>query len=282
MNDTGWRAMAKSRLLFGRMFEDPRIEMRAFQANSRVFAIASGGCMAIALANAGHRVTAVDLNPAQIEYVRARLNGGVARAGRIDGLLRAGLRFAPLLGISRARCEEFCAMSEPPAQLAYWKRNLETSRLRMALRMKLSAPMLGTIYSRDVLSSLPPRFDRVLLNRLQRGWATHPNSGNPYARAYLLGEQSPEVARETNIELVTGGAAEYLESVPERSFDAFTLSNILDGAGEEYGRRLMHAVRRAAAPGAKMVLRRFAEHPGPNLAAEDRALLWGTVEVSAL
>ncbi len=282
MSDTGWRAMAKSRLLFGRMFEDPRIELRAFAPNSRVFAIASGGCMGIALANAGHRVTAVDLNPAQIEYVRARLNGGVARAGRIDGLLRAGLRFAPLLGISRARRKEFCAMSDPPAQLAYWKRNFETSRLRMVLRIKLSAPMLGTVYSRDVLSSLPPRFDRVLLDRLQRGWATHPNSDNPYARAYLLGETSPEAARGADIELIIGGAAEYLESVPARSFDAFTLSNILDGAGEEYGGRLMHAVRKAAAPGAKMVLRRFAGHPGPNLAAEDRALLWGTVEVSTL
>ncbi|MDQ6678421.1 MAG: BtaA family protein [Acidobacteriota bacterium] len=275
--------MANSRLLFGRMFEDPQIEIRAFAPNSRVFAIASAGCTAIALANAGHRVTAIDLNPAQIDYVRARVNGGPARTGKIDGLLRAGLRFAPLLGLTRARRETFCAMDDPEKQLGYWKQFLRTARLRMLLRAVLNPLTLRNLYSPQVLSALPPRFDRVLMDRLERGWAIHPNRRNPYARGMLLGEGSPAViAPGAKVDLVTGGAAEYLETVPERSFDAFTLSNILDGAGEEYGGRLMRAVRKAAAPGARMALRRFAEHAGPNLAAEDRALLWGTVEVAAL
>ena len=84
------------------------------------------------------------------------------------------------------------------------------------------------------------------------------------------------------IRLVVADAAGCLEREPAGTLGGFSLSNILDGASEAYGRRVFAAVRRAAAPGAVVVLRRFAEPPVPvswNRAAEDRSMIWGTVAV---
>ncbi len=73
------------RLLFGRTFEDPAIEDRLFPRNGSVLCIASAGDTARALAASGRRVIAVDINPAQVEEVRRRLDGYAPRPGaRID------------------------------------------------------------------------------------------------------------------------------------------------------------------------------------------------------
>src|SRR5262249_15365028 len=67
------------------------------------------------------------------------------------------------------------------------------------------------------------------------------------------------------------------------SFDAFSLSNILDGAPAGYADRLHRAVRRAAVPGAVLVSRSFAEPVSEmksNWAERDRSFLWGIVNVT--
>jgi S-adenosylmethionine:diacylglycerol 3-amino-3-carboxypropyl transferase len=84
------------------------------------------------------------------------------------------------------------------------------------------------------------------------------------------------------IHFVWADAAEFLEGCPSGQFDAFTLSNIGDGADQSYLQRLSAAIGRAAAPGAIVVTRSFSDlKPGMelNLAAEERSLLWGVVEV---
>jgi hypothetical protein len=119
---------------------------------------------------------------------------------------------------------------------------------------------------------------------MERSFATHPNRTNPYARALLLGELRDEPAppEAGKIRLVHADAAAYLEAAPGGSFNGFTLSNILDGAETSYRARLLAAVKRAAAPNAVAVLRSFGEPPAvlpTNHAAEDRAMLWGIVDV---
>jgi hypothetical protein len=124
-------------------------------------------------------------------------------------------------------------------------------------------------------------------SRLESCWRTHPNRSNPYARALLLGEPSDPrhpPARE-KIRFVCADAARFLESCAPASFDAFTLSNILDGAPGSYRQRLFAAVRRAGTPGAVVVLRSFAEpqHGATaNQAMRDRSILWGIVDVRPL
>ncbi len=270
MGDTGWRVRGKPRLLFGRMFEDPEIELAAFRPASRIFAIASGGDMAITLANAGHHVVAADLNPAQIEYVGERLRGAAPRPGRIDGALRNGLLFAG----KRQERERFCAMTDPEEQVRYWREHLESPLLRFLMRLATSRFLLRRTYSDQVIDSIPPRFDLEVLARLRRGFGTYPNAENPFVRGYLLGDLSPVRFTGGSLELVTSGAAEYLETVPAKSFDGFTLSNIFDGAGPDYSNRLLRAVKNAAVPSATTAIRRFAGHNGL-----ERSLIWGAVEI---
>ncbi len=119
---------------------------------------------------------------------------------------------------------------------------------------------------------------------MERCFARHSNRRNPYARSLLLGELSfePPAPQAKDIRLVHADAAGFLENEPPASFDGFTLSNILDGVDDTYRRRLFAAIKRAAAPGAMTVLRSFgdADARSPaNRAAEDRAILWGSVLV---
>jgi hypothetical protein len=275
-------------LLFGRMYEDWRIEAVAFRSGGRrIFCIASSGCTALALAACGFRVTAVDVNPVQIEYLRARLAGEPARDGvaeRWMAWLRRGL---PLLGLRERDLRAFLELADPAEQVRVWRERLATRRFRAALRCALHPAVLRLTHGARFVRSLPPRFDRIVRGRLERTWALHPNRDNPYAWRLLLGEEPPAGAEEPAVpiaafELVCADAAEYLESCPPASFDGFSLSNVLDAAPMAYVERLLTAVRRAAAPGAVVVLRSFQE-PALPAPAEwvivDRSLLWGSLDV---
>lgn len=265
------------------MYEDSAVELTAFPPGGRVFCIASAGCTAFDLAARGHDVTAVDVNTAQIEYVRRRLEGEPPERGKIDQSLDRLRRVAPALGWRRSVLERFCSFETTGPQLEFWRRNLDTRRFRVALAASFNPKRLRRLYASPFVGVLPPHFDRILRHRLERGFGRHPNSRNPYAKALLLGR--PRETTPGPLTLVTADAAGFLEGCPPRSFDGLTLSNILDGADEAYGERLFEAVRRAAAPGAVAILRSFGEPMDDDEAehaADDRALIWGSVRVERL
>ncbi len=287
--ETAWKAGrfdsrgGPGQLLFGRMYEDSDIEARAFRPGGRIFCIASAGCTAFDL-SARHGVVAVDVNPAQIAYSKSRASGEPPTRGAAERLLDRGRRLAPLVGWRRSRLEDFLELDDPADQLTFWRRHLDGARFRAAMEAILSNLILQKIYAKAFLRNLPQGLGRVMRSRLQRGFARHPNRGNSYVRALLLGELptgSPPAAAE-RIRFVHDDAASFLERQPPSGFDGFSISNVLDGARDDYRARLFAAIARAAAPEAVVVLRSFAEPPAPsltNLAAEDRAMLWGIVEV---
>jgi S-adenosylmethionine:diacylglycerol 3-amino-3-carboxypropyl transferase len=144
---TGWaggpmRAGAR-RLIFGETYEDAAIELRAFAPRARVFAIAGAGATARALAAAGHRVTAVDVSAAQIEYARARAAGGAARMGAAERLLGWGRTLARAAGWSARRIETFLALEDCAEQVEYWDRWLDTPAWRAAFETLLGPRLLG-------------------------------------------------------------------------------------------------------------------------------------------
>ena len=276
------RRAGPRRILFGHMYEDPAIELRAFPPGSRVFCIASAGDMALELAGS-RTVTAVDINPVQLDYARARLAGARAERGTAERLLDLGRTVLPLLGWRRPALETFLNMKDPAEQLDFWRRNLDTRRFRAGVDLLLSFTALRAAYASPFLEALPPRFGQVMRARMERCFGRHPNADNPFARALLQGE-FPRSGGGTpsEVELACADAADFLELCPPASFDAFTLSNILDGATVGYRQRLLAAVQRAAAPGAVVVLRSFGEpasEMATNVAGDDRSMLWGIVDV---
>ncbi len=270
------------RILFGQMYEDPQVELRAFPPGAPVFCIASAGDTALALAT-WHPVTAVDINPVQLDYARARIAGAPARVGSAERLLAFGRALLPLAGWRRRDVERFLAFDSVEAQLAFWKERLDTRRFRAGLDLLLSVTGLRAVYASPFLQALPGHFGRVMRSRMERCFARHPNASNPYARVLLLGETAPAPPLSRHpIDLVCSDAAAYLESCEPGSYGGFSLSNVLDGAPSEYRDRLLAAVERAAQPGAIQVLRSFGEPLGAsatNVAGEDRSMLWGVVEV---
>lgn len=278
-------------LLFGRMHEDWRIEAEVFPPGGRIFCIASSGDTALALAARGFRVTAVDVNPAQIEYARARAAGAPPRAGIVDGRLALVRRTFPWLGWREQDLRRFLELAEPAEQTAFWQQRLNTFRLRAVLLFLLHPAVLRLTHGRRFVDWVPPRFDRSIRWRLERTWANHPNRENPFAWRLLLGCEPPvgepdaQGEASAEIDFVNADAAELLAGGPAARFDGFTLSNILDAAPGAYRDRLLAAVRHAAAPGAIVVLRSFGEPKNDKeaeWAARDRSLLWGAVEVSEI
>ena len=272
-------------LLFGRMYEDPSIELEAFRGAGRVLCIASAGCKAMKLAS-HHEVVAIDINPVQLAYASRRFAGAPPVRGKAERVMDFGRIFAPLFGWWPSRLRAFLDLDDPAAQREFWKRHLDSRRLRAALGMAFSFTALRAVYSGRFLDFLPRRLGAIFHDRLERGFGHSSNRSNPWARALLLGEPSTDVPppEAQKILLVHADAASFLESQPPRSLEGFTLSNILDGAAPSYRGRLFAAVKRAAKPGAKVVLRSFGEPTGPlptNRAADDRAMLWGVVDVRA-
>lgn len=287
---TAWEAgrldakRGQPRVLFGRMYEDPEIECAAFAPGGRVFCIASAGCTAMRLATRHDSVVAVDINPAQLAYAGQRIAGVAMTHGTAEQVMRFGRALLPLAGWNAAVLRAFLALDDPAAQLAFWRERLDTRRFRTGLDALLSVATLRAAYSPGLLASLPHRFGAVMRARMERCIRTHPNRTNPYARALLLGELAPDPPppEARRVRLVHADAASFLERAAAASFQAFTLSNILDGATAAYRERLFRAVVRAAAPGAVVVLRSFGEPAGGlagNRAAADRSLLWGVVDV---
>ncbi len=265
------------------MWEDAEIEAQVFPPGSRVFCIASAGCIALELARRGCTVTAVDVNPAQVAYVKRRLAGGPAEQGRTERLLALARRLMPLAGWSRSRLKQFCAFDDPAEQLRRWDEELDGWRLRAGLAAFLNPLALRAVYVSAFVRALPRRFDAVLSRRLRRTFAEHPNRANPFARRLLLGEDEPDRAGIGTVEVVFADAADYLERVEPGSFDCFSLSNIVDGATREYEARLFRAMRRAGTPGFRYVLRSLREPSEPaesTWAKRDRAPLWGSVRVA--
>jgi hypothetical protein len=278
-------ARGPHRLLFGSMYEDAEIELAAFRGKARVFCIASAGDTSLRLADR-HEVVACDINPVQLAYARRRAAGGPPETGDAERAMKVARAFMPLVGWRRAVLRAFLALSDVTEQMSFWKRHLDTRRFRAGVDLLMSPFILRLAYAPQLLSVLPSRFGAVLRSRLERGFARHRNASNPYARALLLGETCeppPPVAR--SVSFIEADAASWLASSRPRYFDAFALSNILDGAEPAYRARLARAVRHAATDEAVLVLRSFAEPPeslSANHAERDRSMLWGIVDVRSV
>src|SRR3989442_7716834 len=127
----------------------------------------------MALAARGLAVTAVDINPTQVDYVRARLQGAAPRSGTADWFFAAGRRFLPLMGLRRSLIRQFLELTDPAAQVRFWRAHLDTARFRAALAVAINPLALCTIYSSTFVPVLSKRLDRIIRGRLVHCLARH-------------------------------------------------------------------------------------------------------------
>jgi hypothetical protein len=271
------------------MHEDASVDEAVLSDARRVFAIASAGDTALRLARQDRRVTAVDVHPAQVAYVRARAAGHLVGYGSVDRLLGVARLAGRLGGCDQELLRRFLLLDDPGAQAGAFEQLLSRRRGRALLSAGLHPLVLRLGYAAPFASVLPQPFACRLRQRLRAGFATHPNRYNPYAWRLLLGVDPPGYqdspsgpAHGLAVELAE--AAAFLERQPAGSLDGFTLSNILDGPDRRYRCRLAAAVRHAGRPGAPVVLRTLREahdQDEASCALRDRALLWGAIIVTA-
>lgn len=268
------------RLIFGRMYEDPEVEVRSLP-RGRVLVIASAGDTAFALAAAGWDVVAIDINAAQVEYVRDRIAGAPRRAGQADRYLARAAKALPLLGLTGDRLRKFFNLDDPGVQVAAW-RSLTGRRFRAALALAFG-PARRLAYRSELASALPKGFADELESRLERGFAIHPNHTNPIAPA-LFGLPTPPVGAH-HVAVEHAEALQFMRAQPPGSFDGFALSNIADGAPPGFREELLNAAQRIARSGAIAVLRTLGtprRRDDAARAASDRALIWGGIDTVAV
>ncbi|MEU6423295.1 hypothetical protein [Streptomyces spiralis] len=278
------------RLLFGRMYEDWGVELAVFPPpGARVLCIASAGDTAAALHSAGYEVTAVDVNPVQLTYARERLVGGGVQEGTAEAVMRLGRGAAArLLPAWRQReLHGFLTLDDPVEQARRWREELDTEGLRRLMRVALRpGGALAVALRPSFAGVVPTRFDEVLRRRLERTVCRHPNARNPWLWRLLAGEEPPGAPAlwAPGVRLVCDDVVHALEQAPRGGYDAVTLSNVLDGPGARFARRLRSAVRHAVRPGGVVVLRSVREPgpDGPGWAAQDRSALWGVIRAVCL
>lgn len=277
------RGVGRERLLFGSMYEDAAIEAEVFAGREATFAVAASGDTALTLAGADRHVVALDVNRAQVDYLRGRLRGEPRRLGTADRLLGVARTLAPLAGWTPSRVRRFLDLSDLTTQRRVFDRVLDTTRFRVLVDTALRPAALVRAYRPEFVGFLPPRFGPAVRSRLRRGITTHPNRTNPYARLLIAGDP-PDVASPPadRLDALHGDAVDYLDAQPGGRFDSVTLSNVLDGPDASFRARLAGAVRHAATSDAPVVLRSLREPVDPGSAgwaARDRSMIWGTVAV---
>jgi S-adenosylmethionine:diacylglycerol 3-amino-3-carboxypropyl transferase len=279
------RGRGRARLLFGAMYEDAAIEAQVLAGCREVLAVAASGDTALQLAARDRRVTAVDVDRTQVDYVRGRLHGAPRRRGTADRLLAAARLAAPLAGWTRRRVERFLELADTAVQRRTFDRVLDTARFRALVDAGLAPAALLRAYRPAFVDVLPAAFGPVLRGRLRRGVSTHPNRTNAYARLLFVGDPPPVVPPPRRlVEVYHAEVSRFLERQDPGRFDGFTLSNVLDGPDGAFRDRLARAVRRAGAPDAPVVLRTLREPADADAAAwarRDRAMIWGAVLVGS-
>lgn len=271
-------------MLFGVTYEDVEVDAQAMGGGGRLFAIAGAGDTLVRLSGPGRSVVAVDVNGAQVRYVRRRVEGCGREVGVADRLLGGVRALAPLVGWTAGRVGRFLAMADPGRQVRFFDRVLDTARFRAAMRVGFAPVTLLGAYRREFVGFLPPQFGRVLRGRLRRGIATHSNATNPYVRLLFAGHPPPPGRLVGPVRVVQAEAAAFLEAGPSGHYDGFALSNVLDGPTPAYAARLAAAVSRAGRRGAPVVLRTLREPVDAEArerAQADRSMIWGGIIVCA-
>jgi len=220
---------------------------------------------------------------------RDALAGGPFEPGAAERLfdLGRGMVRAASPAWSRRRVRQFLQQDDPLRAAAEWEQRLDNRTLASILRTMLGpAGALSALILRDFSTPIPPHFDEAIRGRIARALRKHAPADNPFAWRLLLGEDLPRHrlprVDAASVEWVDEPLLDHLERAARGSYDAISLSNVIDGADERWVRDLRKAAIRTVAPGGPIIARSFAttmDDDAAKRARRDRAMLWGSVVV---
>jgi hypothetical protein len=274
----------RARVLFGAMYEDPSIDLQAVEGRANVLCICSAADTAKFLANNGHNVTAVDINPAQVAYAKQRLAGRPYQRGLAEVLMAIGRTVLRPVGWSRRELTRFCTATDIEVQRQQWHQLTHGAR-GLGFRVLLSPSRLRLGYKREFVDVAGKGFADRVFAIVDRSLVHVPNADNPYASLLFLGQPLPDVPLNSDAQLTVlcADVVKHLLSVPEHHYDAVTLSNILDGASQSFHDELRRALQHGAKPDAPVVLRTFkavSDEAATIRASNDRSLIWSAIWVT--
>ncbi|MEV7528089.1 hypothetical protein [Agrococcus sediminis] len=282
-------ANPRQRLLHGWDWADAAIELEEIAPGSRVLASAGAGELVAALADAGHRVTAIGANREQTDYARRRVADGAFEPGSAERLMDVGRGMvrAASPAWSRRRVRAFLQETDPMRAEAHWKERLDNRTLASILKTMLGpAGALSALVLRDFATPIPPHFDEAIRGRIARALRKHAPAGNPFAWRLLLGEELPghraPAVDPASVAWTAEPVLDHLERIAPGTYDAISLSNVIDGANERWVRDLRKAALRAVVPGGPVIARTFAttmDDEAAKRARRDRSMLWGAIVV---
>lgn len=243
------------------------------------------------------------------------LDRGLNQCGLVDRRMRFAVslfhRFVQTPQATNALLNARSIQQQREIYATRWKRGL----LRAVFRIGLSRPALRLVYGPEFVRLAPSNLGALALERLESVFTTVPARNNPYLWQVFAGRYPHEAAEQNalppyllpsnlravragleSVEYAAGDMAQVLENAPPGSVHFVALSNILEGMGAGYGKRLFAALERAMHGQGAAVLR-FLLPPPPewefwlssglrvdstlsaNLEAQDRSLFCRFIRV---
>jgi S-adenosylmethionine-diacylglycerol 3-amino-3-carboxypropyl transferase len=215
---------------------------------------------------------------------RGAIGRGVLYEGRWERFHRRLARVLRL--VLRRRVRALLSFDDPAEQKRWVERHWDDGAWRTAFAVACSAPVVRVLGDPAYRFGDPRAAARSLHARMG-ALLRRVSARRSFMVALLLAGELPDEdlpwhltpegvrairPRLDGLEIVTAEVVGLLEGAPERSYDRFSLSDVssfLDDAGFT---RLLAAATRAAAPGARVVLRQFVSRRGvpPSLEARLR------------
>jgi len=241
---------------------------------------------------------------------------GIIDQGAVERLLTVCRPIYHLAVHSPASCAHWFNLHDSKAQQQYYREIWDTRLRRIFLKLILNpilfrwfsstANQYAHIHRTDIANTLLSRLEHALtaiptetnyfLSRLMLGRFLNGPHGEPY---YLRSEGYEALSSSRNrLTLYTEDLIKVLEQTPSQRYDGFALSNVVDWLPEAAQKRLLKAVIRTAAPGARICLRSVQPSWVPPVSVEsalntdpvrsasllrsDRSFVYGTVYAASV
>lgn len=200
---------------------------------------------------------------------RRLIDGGILSAGRFERYVRLFRRLVLPVVPGRRAMQEILAAKDVETQRQVYAQRWDTARWRLLFRMFFSRPLLAAFgRHRSFFEHAPsggigahfldrvrigltstPLVDNPYLTYLLTGTYRHPRAVPDYLRA---GCQPTIAARVDRVEMVTASLTDTLRGLPDRSIDAFYLSDVFELFGTDAYEQALSEIARVGRPGARL------------------------------